>query len=103
MLEAMVRPSRMVIRFARVVCAVWDRLSSLRHSRSRLPNISIPTRETEAGATSPEIIITQIGNRMRVLRETDCGLYGIRIIRSFLVVTALMANGWMIGTSAMYA
>ena len=73
-LAAMVRPSTMVIRLARVVWAVWERLSSFRHSRSRLPNISMPTRETEAGATKPAITITMIGNRMRVRRETDCGL-----------------------------
>ena len=73
MLEEMVRPSRMVMRLARVVCAVWDRLSSLRHSRSRLPNISIPTRDTDAGATSPAMMVTMIGKRMRVLRIPPAG------------------------------
>lgn len=74
MLEAMVSPSTMVMRLARVVCAVWDRLSSFRHSRSRLPNISIPTSDTDLGATSPAMMVTIMGNRIRVLRDTDWGL-----------------------------
>ena len=60
----------------------------------------MPTSDTEAGATSPAMIVTMIGKRILVRRETDFGLYGIRIMRSFLVVTSRIAAGWMIGTSA---
>ena len=67
----------------------------------RLPNIKKPTSDTDAGATSPATIDTTIGNRMRVRRLTCPAAYGIFIARSFLVVTSLIANGWMMGTSAM--
>ena len=50
----------------------------------------------------PAISVTMIGNRIFVVLETFFGLYGMRIMRSFLVVTILMARGWMIGTSAIY-
>jgi len=74
MLEAMVIPKRIVMRFARAFCAVLDRLSSFRHSLRRFPNISIPTRDTDAGATSPAIIVTIIGNNILVSLVTDWGL-----------------------------
>ena len=54
------------------------------------------------GAMKPAMIVTMMGKQMRSVRETCLGLYGMCIARSFLVVTSLMANGWMIGTSAMY-
>ena len=41
----------------------------------------------------PAIIVTIIGNEMRSPLETFLGLYGIRIARSFLVVTAFIAIG----------
>ena len=55
---------------------------------------------------------TGLGSRLKAIGagETAARFAGIRvettkilcIARSFLVVTSLMANGWMIGTSAMY-
>ena len=42
-----------------------------------------------------------IGKMILAVWDTEPGLYCMRIMRSFLVVTALMAIGWMMGTSAM--
>ena len=36
------------------------------HSRSRLPNMRKPTRATLAGATSPAMTVTRMGNRILV-------------------------------------
>ena len=97
-----VMPRSSVMRFAKSFCAVWERRSKQPHSRSRLPNIRKPTSETDIGAMKPAMIVTMMGTQMRSERETCLGLYGMCIARSFFVVTSLMANGWMIGTSAMY-
>ena len=43
------------------------------------------------GAIRPAMMVTMMGKSMRVVRETDSFAYGILIIRSFLVVTILMA------------
>ena len=45
--------------------------------------------------------VTMMGKRMRVVLLTLAGLYGMRIMRSFFVVTRRMHTGWMTGTSAM--
>ena len=39
---------------------------------------------------------------MRTSLDTSFCSYGIRIRRSFLVVSSLITGGWIIGTSAMY-
>ncbi len=99
-LVAMVMPRKMVMRFASTFCAVSDRLFSTPHSRSRLPNIKKPTNATLRGATRPAIAVTTMGNRMRTVRLISFASYGMRIIRSFLVVMARITGGWMMGTSA---
>ena len=99
--KAMVMPSSSVMRLAKSFWAVSDRRLSTPHSRMRLPNIRKPTRETEAGATRPATKVTMMGNRMRVVLVTALGRYSILMARSFLVVTSLMAAGWMMGTRAM--
>jgi len=102
MLKEMVMPSSSVMRLAREVCAVSERLPSTPHSRSRLPNIRNPTRETDAGEIRPTRKVTIMGNRIRVVLVTGLeDLAGIRIRRSFFVVTRRMAKGCTIGTSAM--
>ena len=63
---ATVRPSRMVIRLASTFWAVSLRAFSTPHSRSRLPNMRKPTRATLAGATSPAMTVTRMGNRILV-------------------------------------
>ena len=98
--KEIVIPRTSVIRFASVVCAVSERLFKQPHSRIRFPNIRNPTRATDAGATSPATNVTMIGKAILVNRLTFPGSYGMRIMRSFFVVTALIAIGWMIGTSA---
>ena len=71
---ATVRPSTMVMRFARMFCAVSLRVFSTPHSRSRLPNIRKPTSETDIGAMKPAMIVTMMGKQMRSERETCLGL-----------------------------
>ena len=63
---ATVSPSTMVMRLVSTFCAVSLRALRTPHSRSRLPNIKKPTSATLAGATSPAMTVTTIGNRMRV-------------------------------------
>ena len=74
--QAMVMPSRMVIRLASTCWAVSDRESSTPHSRMRLPNIRKPTSATDAGATSPATTVIRMGKRMRVILETLCCVIG---------------------------
>ena len=50
----------------------------------------------------PATMVTIIGNKIRVVRETLFGLYSISMALSFLVVTILMAKGWIMGTKAIY-
>ena len=47
-------------------CAVSLRVFSTPHSRSRLPNIRKPTSATLAGATSPAMMVTTMGNKILV-------------------------------------
>ena len=68
--KEIVIPSSSVIRFASVVCAVSDIVFNTPHSRIRFPNIKNPTSATEVGATSPTIIVTIIGNAMRMVLLT---------------------------------
>ena len=65
-----------------------------------MPNIKKPTNATLRGATRPAIAVTTMGNRMRTVRLISFASYGMRIIRSFLVVMARITGGWMMGTSA---
>ena len=46
------------------------------------------------------MIDTRTGNRMRVVRDTCPGAYGMRMARSRSVVMHLIVAGWMMGTSA---
>ena len=72
--KEMVRPNSRVIRLARSFWAVLHRVGSTPHSRIRLPNIRKPTSATDAGATSPAITVTRMGNRIRIRRVTPWGL-----------------------------
>ena len=100
-LDATVSPSSRVMRFASTFCAVSDRLSSTPHSRMRLPNIKKPTSATLRGTNSPATMVIMMGNRIFAVLLTCFSAYGMRIRRSFLVVTSRMTGGWMMGTSAM--
>ena len=60
--------------FANSFCAVCEREVSTPHSRRRFPNMRKPTSETDIGATSPAMIVTIIGNRMRVVLVMLFGL-----------------------------
>ena len=62
----------MVMRFASTFWAVSLSAFSTPHSRSRLPNIKKPTSATLAGATSPAMTVTTMGNRMRFSLLTRC-------------------------------
>ena len=96
--KAMVMPSSSVMRLAKSFCAVSDRRLSTPHSRMRLPNIRKPTRETEAGATRAghegdhdgEQNAGGLGHSIGAVLHLDGPL--------LLVVTSLMAAGWMMGT-----
>ena len=102
MLKEMVIPRSRVIRLAREVWAVSERFPRTPHSRSRLPNIRKPTKDTEAGEISPTRKVTIIGKRILVVFVTGlAGLAGMRIRLSFFVVTRRMAKGCTMGTSAM--
>ena len=98
--KEMEMPSSRVMRLASSFWAVWDRVFSTPHSRIRLPNMRKPTSATEEGATSPATTDTRMGNRIRIRRDTPSKLPDIRMARSLLVVTSLMAKGWMMGTRA---
>ena len=94
MLKEIVMPRSSVMILANSFCAVSDRRLSTPHSRRRLPNIKKPTRETDIGATKPAMMVTIMGNRMRVRLEIAFALTcGIRMRRSFFVVIALMTTG----------
>ena len=100
-LKLTLRPSSRVTRFASSCWADWLRLSSTPHSRMRLPNMRKPMSSALLGATAPAMMVTKMGNRMRVVFDTALGAYSMRIIRSFLVVMARTMGGWMMGTRAM--
>src|SRR5574344_1723525 len=102
MLNETLMPRSRVIKFVRAVRAVSASESSTPHSRTRLPNMRKPTSDTEAGAMSPVIMVTTTGNAMRTPFDTSLPLYSILIIRSFFVVTILIASGCTTGTSAIY-
>jgi len=52
-----------------------------------------PTSGNETGAINPATIEITIGNKILAVCETSPARYDIRIFRSCLVVTALMATG----------
>ena len=99
MLAATVMPSRSVMRFASTFCAVSEREFKTPHSRTRLPNISKPIKATERGDTIPAIMVTTMGNIIFVSFDMGTVLYGIRISRSFFVVSKRITGGCTIGTS----
>ena len=63
--------------------------------------MSIPTSGAALGSSSTTTTVTKIGNRIFSVLETvrSCVM---TTERSFLVVSARMIGGWMIGTSAIY-
>ena len=101
-LKATVIPRSRETRLERIFCAASERLFSTPHSRSRLPNIRNPTRETDIGATRPATKVTTMGKMIFAFLETLTALYSIWMQRSFFVVSRRMTTGWMIGTRAMY-
>jgi len=90
----------MVTAFMRAFWAVSDSRSVTSDSRSRLPNISMPTRGVALGRRRTHSRSVTIGKRMRSVLETSRSCL-ISMRRSSLVVSARMIGGWMIGTSAM--
>ena len=61
-----------------------------------------PMRGTEMGARMPAIRTTIRGNRKRAVQETGfSALKGMRIMRSFFVVSSLTMGGWIMGTRDM--
>ena len=71
------------------------------HSRSRLPNVSIPIRGAAEGRNSRQSNRTVSGNMTfsSLLTGRSCDM---TTSRSAWVVSARMIGGWMMGTSAMY-
>ena len=57
------------------------------------PNMRKPTSDALFGATRPAISVIKIGKRMRVVLDTFCALYGIRMRLSFFVVSSLITGG----------
>ncbi len=92
MLNAMEMPRKIVIRFASTFCAVSDSEFNTPHSRIRLPNIRKPTSATAFGAKMPVMIVMTMGKRMRVVLEICFGSYGMRMSRSFFVVSRRMTG-----------
>ena len=62
---------------------------------------TMPTSATLRGTNSPATMVIMMGNRIFAVLLTCFSAYGMRIRRSFLVVTSRMTGGWMMGTSAM--
>ena len=93
-------PRKMVMMFIISFWAVLLSRSTTPLSRIRLPSISMPTSEAADGSRKETRMVTAIGKTMRSRLETtrSCSM---RTMRSFLVVSAFMIGGWMIGTSAM--
>ncbi len=98
---AIEKPSRMVTIFASSFWAACESLSVTPLSLRRLPNITKPSSDTEAGAIIPPSIVTAIGKIILALFVTVLVGAGILIRRSFSDVMASMTGGWIIGTSAM--
>jgi len=61
----------------------------------------MPISGVANGTSVPTTTVTTIGNRMRVRRLIVRFEYGMRIRRSFCVVSNRMIGGRMIGTSDM--
>ena len=101
-LNATDMPSSSVTRLARDFCAVSLRLPSTPHSLIRLPNMRKPISSALLGAMVPATTVTNIGNSTRVVPDTALGLYGMRMQRSFLLVSIFITGGCIMGTSAMY-
>ena len=91
--KAMVMPRSSVIKLESVFCAVSERVLSAPHSRIKLPNISMPTSERDAGAIKPEIMVTSTGKRILVSLLTCEARYFILMRRSFFVVHIFTTAG----------
>ena len=76
-----------VTMFISSFCAVLLRRSVTPHSRSRFPNINVPTRGTHAGRMSPETTVQMIGNNIFSRCETGRSC-PIMMPLSFLLVMA---------------
>ena len=74
MVNATVIPRSNVTKFAKIFCAVSDKLSKTPHSLIKLPNIKKPIRAAAPGAIKPVIIVTKMGNKILVSLETALGL-----------------------------
>ena len=93
-------PRKMVVALRISFCAARLSRSVQPHSRSRLPNISMPTSGTAGGRISPQAMEATIGNRILSTRPTGRS-WSILMPRSALEVSSLMTGGWMSGTSDM--
>ena len=69
-LKEIVIPRSRVIRLVSVVWAVSDSVPKTPHSLSRFPNMRKPTREMDAGAMKPTIMVTVMGNAIRTILDT---------------------------------
>ena len=95
-----VTPRNIVMIFISSFCAALAILSTTPDSLKRLPSISIPTSGAASGRKI-EIKMTTITGKM-IFSSLETGRScSITTERSFLVVSAFIMGGWMIGTSAM--
>ena len=87
-----VRPRKMVTMLHSSFWIVLFRRSVTPLTRQRLPNIRQPTREAASGSSRDTTMVTMIGKMTSSVLETgrSCGM---RIRRSFLVVSAFMMGG----------
>ena len=101
MVEPMARPRNSVTTLASSLAEAFVSRSTTLDSRIRLPSMSDPMSGVANGTRTPTMTVTMMGNRMRVRALISREVYGIRIARSFFVVSSRMTGGMMSGTSDM--
>jgi hypothetical protein len=70
MVEPMARPRKMVVTLAISLLAASARRGTTSDSRSRLPNINMPTSGVAMGTNSPVARVTTMGKSTRTGRPT---------------------------------
>ena len=80
--------------------AVSERRSTTMHSFIRLPSMSMEMRGAAEGRRRQQSMVMVMG-KMTFSTLVTFLVVVMRTRRSFLVVSALMMGGWMMGTSAM--
>ena len=95
-----VRPRQMTTMLFSSFCAALLKRSTTPLSFIRLPSIRHPIRVPAEGTIKETIIATMMGKRIFSFFDTVRSCF-MRIMRSFLVVSARMMGGCITGTKAM--